>query len=132
MIGEESRQATGAHNDTAGNLPYGASKGAVDRIPAAVSLAEIGVTANVVNPGATDTGWISSDVEGSVLRRNLQPRVGQPDDCANLVRFLCSSQGRWISGQFAALRRQADLPANPLGIRAPVGSCGALCARTGH
>lgn len=71
----------------------------VDRIPAAVGLAEIGVTANVVNPGATDTGWISSDVEESVLRRNLQPRVGQPDDCANLVRFLCSSQGRWINGQ---------------------------------
>jgi len=86
---------------TAGNLPYGASKGAMDRIvlAAAVELAEIGVTANVVNPGATDTGWISSDVEESVLRRNLQPRVGQPDDCANLVRFLCSSQGRWINGQ---------------------------------
>ncbi len=86
---------------TAGNLPYGASKGAMDRIvlAAAVELAELGVTANVVNPGATDTGWISSDVEESVLRRNLQPRVGRPDDCANLVRFVCSSEGQWINGQ---------------------------------
>jgi len=26
-------------------------------------------------------------------------RVGMPQDCANLVRFLCSGQGGWINGQ---------------------------------
>jgi 3-oxoacyl-[acyl-carrier protein] reductase len=44
---------------TAGNLPYGASKGALDRIvlASARELAHLGIIANVVNPGATDTGW---------------------------------------------------------------------------
>ena len=86
---------------TAGNLPYGASKGALDRIvlASAVELADLGVTANVVNPGATDTGWMTPEVEQHVRQRNLQPRVGQPDDAANLVSFLCSPEGGWVNGQ---------------------------------
>ena len=86
---------------TAGNLPYGASKGAMDRIvlAAAVELAELGITANVVNPGATDTGWMTAEIEDAVRARNLQPRVGLPADVANLVAFLCSTEGQWINGQ---------------------------------
>lgn len=86
---------------TAGNLPYGASEGAMERIvpAAAVELAEQGVTANVVNPGAIDTGWMSSQIETQVRNRNLQPRIGQPSDVANLVSFLCSPKGQWINGQ---------------------------------
>ncbi|NQV08106.1 SDR family oxidoreductase [bacterium] len=83
------------------NLPYGASKGALDRIvlAAAVELADRGITANVINPGATETGWMDEEIEQSVLRRNLQPRVGTPGDCANLVSFLCSDEGGWVNGQ---------------------------------
>jgi 3-oxoacyl-[acyl-carrier protein] reductase len=86
---------------TAHNLPYGASKGALDRIvlAAADELSHLGVTANVVNPGANDTGWMSDDVRQWVLSRNLQPRVGTPRDTADLVRFLCSPQGRWMNAQ---------------------------------
>lgn len=83
------------------NLPYGASKAALDRIviAAATELAEFGITANVINPGGTDTGWMSPDIVELVLDRNLQPRVGVPQDCANLVRFLCSEEGQWINAQ---------------------------------
>lgn len=86
---------------TAHNLPYGASKGAMDRIvlAAAVELAEQGITANVVNPGATDTGWMSPEIEAQVLAGNLQPRLGQPADVANLVSFLCSPEGQWVNAQ---------------------------------
>ncbi len=86
---------------TAGNLPYGASKGAMDRIvlAAAVELAGLGVTANVVNPGATDTGWMSPTIKDQVLDANLQQRLGLPSDVANVVSFLCSAQGQWINGQ---------------------------------
>jgi len=86
---------------TAGNLPYGASKGAMDRIvlAATVELADLGVTANVINPGPTSTGWMSPDVEAALLHRNVQPRLGLPGDCTNLVRFLCSDNGQWINGQ---------------------------------
>jgi len=86
---------------TAFNLPYGASKAALDRIvlAAADELADLGITANVINPGATDTGWMSREIKAAVLADNLQPRIGQPSDCANLVRFLCSPDGQWINGQ---------------------------------
>ncbi|MCP5028923.1 MAG: SDR family oxidoreductase [Actinomycetia bacterium] len=86
---------------TVGNLPYGASKGAMDRIviAAATELAELGITANVINPGATDTGWMSPEIEQGVLDANLQPRLGLPTDTANLVSFLCSPEGQWINGQ---------------------------------
>jgi 3-oxoacyl-[acyl-carrier protein] reductase len=86
---------------TAGNLPYGASKGAMDRIvlAAAVELAGLGITANVVNPGATDTGWMDDALLAAVREATLLGRVGQPEDGAALVRFLCSPDGGWINGQ---------------------------------
>lgn len=86
---------------TAGNLPYGASKGAMDRIvlAAAHEFKQLGVTANVINPGATDTGWMSTALMEQVRRITPLARVGLPQDCANLVKFLCSKDGGWINGQ---------------------------------
>jgi 3-oxoacyl-[acyl-carrier protein] reductase len=87
----------------AGNLPYGASKGALDRIvlAAATELGHDGrgITANVVHPGPTDTGWMTKEQLAEFARRNPQGRVGQPEDCASLVTFLCSIEGGWINGQ---------------------------------
>jgi 3-oxoacyl-[acyl-carrier protein] reductase len=84
-----------------GNLPYGASKAALDRIvlAAAHELAHLGVTANVINPGATDTGWMSPEVEAAALGATPLGRLGQPGDAANLVSFLCSAEGGWVNGQ---------------------------------
>ncbi len=86
---------------TAGNLPYGASKGAMDRIvlAAAWEFRSRGITANVINPGATDTGWMSEELMANVKRITLSGRVGLPEDCANLVKFLCSKDGGWINAQ---------------------------------
>ena len=86
---------------TAGNLPYGASKGALDRITlaAAREFAHLRISANVINPGATDTGWMSAEQVAAWSRQVPLGRVSLPKDCANLVRFLCSEQGGWINGQ---------------------------------
>lgn len=86
---------------TAGNLPYGASKGALDRIvlASARELAHLGITANVINPGATDTGWMTPKLQSRMATAIPLGRVGLPADCANLVSFLCSEAGGWISGQ---------------------------------
>ncbi|MER5177047.1 SDR family oxidoreductase [Streptomyces sp. NPDC002896] len=86
---------------TVGNLPYGASKGALDRITlaAARELAHLGVTANAVNPGPTDTGWMTDQMKRDLAQATPLGRLGLPQDCANLVTFLCSEQGGWINGQ---------------------------------
>lgn len=84
-----------------GNLPYGASKGALDRIvlAAAWEFRDLGITANVVNPGATDTGWMTAGQMDEVARQTAGGRVGLPEDCAHLVTFLCSAEGGWINSQ---------------------------------
>jgi 3-oxoacyl-[acyl-carrier protein] reductase len=86
---------------TVGNLPYGASKGALDRITlaAAHELAHLGVTANAINPGPVDTGWMTSEIRQEVVRQTPLGRLGTPQDTAHLVEFLCSPKGGWINGQ---------------------------------
>ncbi|WLQ38151.1 SDR family oxidoreductase [Streptomyces castrisilvae] len=86
---------------TVGNLPYGASKGALDRITlaAARELAHLGVTANVINPGPVDTGWMTEELADTLARETPLGRLGTPRDTAHLVDFLCSPQGQWVNGQ---------------------------------
>jgi 3-oxoacyl-[acyl-carrier protein] reductase len=83
------------------NLPYGASKGALDRIvvAAAVELADRGIRANVINPGPIDTGWMSSQIREAGVAQTPAGRLGTPRDTADLVRFLMSDAGGWINGQ---------------------------------
>jgi len=90
---------TGDH--TVGHVPYGASKAALDRITlaAAHELAHLGVRANVVNPGAVDTGWMSEEIRAAGGRQALLGRNGTPQDTGDLVAFLCSDNGAWITGQ---------------------------------
>lgn len=86
---------------TAHNLPYGASKAALDRIvlAAATEFEGLGISCNVINPGATDTGWMSGDLIEEIQRRTPLGRIGTPVDAANLVSFLCSPAGGWVNGQ---------------------------------
>ncbi|WP_371569863.1 SDR family oxidoreductase [Streptomyces canus] len=86
---------------TVGNLPYGASKGAMDRITlaAAHELAHLGVTANAVNPGPVDTGWMTEEGREHCIGATPLGRIGTPQDTAHLVDFLCSPEGQWINGQ---------------------------------
>ncbi len=86
---------------TVGNLPYGATKGALDRlvIAAARELASLRVCCNVVNPGPVDTGWMTDELRTSLLAATPHGRLGQPGDTAALVSFLCSEDGGWINGQ---------------------------------
>lgn len=111
LVREFGRRFTGAHgtgriialtsDHTVGNLPYGASKGALDRITqaAARELAHLGVTANVVNPGPVDTGWMTDGLRDDLVAQTPLGRLGTPRDTAHLVDFLCSPRGQWINGQ---------------------------------
>ncbi|MDO9441802.1 MAG: SDR family oxidoreductase [Beijerinckiaceae bacterium] len=86
---------------TTGNLPYGVSKGALDRIviSAARELGPIGISANVVNPGPIDTGWMDDDLRDGMISHHPLGRLGTPRDIAAVTSFLLSEEGRWVSGQ---------------------------------
>ncbi|MGW8484311.1 SDR family oxidoreductase [Microbacterium sp. NPDC055903] len=86
---------------TTGNLPYGASKGALDRlvISAARELGPLGISANALNPGPIDTGWMEPGFAEELIPAHPLGRLGTPGDIAAVVSFLVSPEGRWVSGQ---------------------------------
>lgn len=98
---------------TAFNLPYGASKGALDRliIAAGIELGSQGFRSNLINPGPINTGWMNSELEEYLTQQTPAGRLGIPQDIAHLVSFLLSLQGDWINGQL--LKSDGGFSAHP-------------------
>lgn len=90
---------------TVDNVPYGATKGALDRLvlAAAHELADRGLRANVINPGPVDTGWMEPAWRDDLTAMQPSGRLGTPSDIADTVRFLLSDRGRWITGQLLSV-----------------------------
>ncbi|MDW4511029.1 SDR family oxidoreductase [Priestia megaterium] len=84
-----------------GNLAYVATKGAVSTFTKSVSieLAPLKITVNAVDPGPTNTGWMSSELKEELLPKFPMGRLGEPRDAAKLVIFLASEESEWITGQ---------------------------------
>lgn len=87
-------------------VSYGAAKAALENLTmsAAFELADRGVTANVVHPPVTDTGWVDEEVRDAVAESNDLIHVATPDDVAGVVAFLCSDPARLITGNRIVLR----------------------------
>jgi 3-oxoacyl-[acyl-carrier protein] reductase len=84
-----------------GELAYAATKGAVEAFTVSLS-AEVGprgITVNAVDPGATDTGWMTPELKADLGAAAALGRVGEPLDAARLVRFLASAEAGFITGQ---------------------------------
>jgi 3-oxoacyl-[acyl-carrier protein] reductase len=84
-----------------GEIAYAASKGAVEwlTVSAAVELGPRGITVNAIDPGPTDTGWLSPELRAAIEGATPLGRVGRPEDAAAAVVFLCSAEAAWITGQ---------------------------------
>lgn len=84
-----------------GELAYASTKGAIDALTITLSaeLAPLGITVNAVNPGPTDTGWMTEDLKGWLEPRFPFGRVGEPADAAKTISFLASEDAGWLTGQ---------------------------------
>ncbi|REK74449.1 SDR family oxidoreductase [Paenibacillus paeoniae] len=84
-----------------GNLAYVATKGAISAftVSLAAELAPLRITVNAVDPGPTDSGWMDDSLKQYLLPKFPMGRVGQPDDAAKLISFLCQNDAQWITGQ---------------------------------
>lgn len=87
-------------------VSYGAAKAALENLTmsAAYELAELGVTANIVHPPVTDTGWITPEVMAEVERRADLLHVATPDDVADVLLFLCTDSARLVTANVIRLR----------------------------
>lgn len=82
-------------------LAYGATKGAIEAFTRSLAPAvmPLGITVNAVNPGPTDTGWISDDLRRTLLPMFPSGRLGMPDDAARLIAWLAGPDAGWVTGQ---------------------------------
>jgi 3-oxoacyl-[acyl-carrier protein] reductase len=84
-----------------GELAYIATKGAIEAftLTLAAEVAHKGITVNAINPGATDTGWMTEEMKREIIQKAPSGRIGQPEDAARLVVFLAGDEAAWITGQ---------------------------------
>ncbi len=89
-----------------GEVSYGAAKAALENytMAAAWELASHGVTANVVYPPVTDTGWVTGVVRDNVEKRADLIHVVEAADVAEVIVFLCSEHARLITANLVHLR----------------------------
>ena len=89
-----------------GEVSYGAAKAALENytMSAALELASLGITANIVHPPVTDTGWITDAVRRHVADRPDLIHIAEPAEVAAIIAFLASDEARLITGNVIRLR----------------------------
>ncbi|MET0324194.1 MAG: SDR family oxidoreductase [Ilumatobacteraceae bacterium] len=87
-------------------VSYGAAKAALENYTMAASseLAPYGITANIVHPPVTDTGWITDEVRQAVRDSTELHHVATPAEVADVIVWLCSDAARLVTGSRIHLR----------------------------
>ena len=85
---------------------HGVNKAAVETMAkyAAVELGEWGIRVNAVSGGPIETDALRAftnyeEVKSETIKRSALNRMGQPEDLAGAVFFLCTDEASWITGQ---------------------------------
>jgi len=89
-----------------GEASYGAAKAALENytMTASIELAPRGITANVVYPPVTDTGWVTDDVRRLVEESTDLWHVAQPEEVGEVIAWLCTPAADLVTGNVIRLR----------------------------
>jgi 3-oxoacyl-[acyl-carrier protein] reductase len=87
-------------------VSYGAAKAAQVSytMSAAAELAAYGVTANMVHPPVTDTGWVTDSVRAAVKGSSTLFHVAAPAEVAAVIAYLASDAAALITANTITLR----------------------------
>ena len=93
-----------AHTGNPGQVNYTASKAAISGIvkSLALELSSRNITVNSVAPGFIEsnmTNNLNESQKNSILERIPMKKLGNPEDIAKAVGFLCSENANYITGQ---------------------------------
>ena len=87
-------------------VSYGAAKAAQVNytMSAALELAPFGITANMVYPPVTDTGWVTDAVRDHVAGRPELIHIATPEEVAEVIAYLASDSAALITANVITLR----------------------------
>lgn len=87
-------------------VSYGAAKAAQANytMSAALELAPYGITANVVYPPVTDTGWVTDAVRQEVAATRELIHIASPAEVAEVIAYLASDAAALITANVITLR----------------------------
>lgn len=88
-----------------GQANYAAAKAglnAASRVVAA-EVARLGIRVNVVAPGLIETDMIAEAPKDHIKTMIPMARIGKPEEVAKVVRFLCSEDASYITGQVVSV-----------------------------
>lgn len=87
-------------------VSYGAAKAAQESytMSAALELGQFGITANMVHPPVTDTGWVTGEVRAAVAADPALMHIAGPAEVAGVIAYLASDAARLITANVITLR----------------------------
>jgi 3-oxoacyl-[acyl-carrier protein] reductase len=87
-------------------VSYGAAKAAQTNytMSAALELAQFGITANMVHPPVTDTGWVTGAVRDAVAASPSHVHIASPEQVAEVIAYLASDAASLITPNVITLR----------------------------
>jgi 3-oxoacyl-[acyl-carrier protein] reductase len=87
-------------------VTYGAAKAAQVNytMSSALELAKFGVTANMVYPPVTDTGWVTDAVREHVASSLTLIHIASPEEVAEVIAYLASEEASLITANVITLR----------------------------
>jgi len=102
IIGLTSGGPSGFPNE----VSYGAAKAALVNytMSAATELGRHGVTANMIHPPITDTGWVNDAVREFAATSSEHYHVAEPADVAAVITWLCTDEARMVTGNVIQMR----------------------------
>ena len=87
-------------------VTYGAAKMALENytMAAATELGRRGVTANMIHPPITDSGWVNDAVREFAASSSDHFHVADPSEVAGVIAWLCSDEARMVTGNVIRMR----------------------------